>query len=152
MIWEKRGDILGLTLQDFPGLRKVSKTIGFCLKIVKEKLLSYPGRFTVWGNDWPHSIISTGRNENMGFAVREICYYCHHHPCKQYKQMESPNILIDGWYEGILFHFIYSAIILQVNDLISWVLVFFVTATGVQVDGFGWLKSTLKESQHLCWL
>ena len=151
MIWEK--DRRSYFARFSGILKKVSKTIGFGLKIVKEKLLSYPGRFTVWGNDWPHSIISTGsRNENMGFAVREICYYCHHHPCKQYKQMESPNILIDGWYEGILFHFIYSAIILQVNDLISWVLVFFVTATGVQVDGFGWLKSTLKESQHLCWL
>ena len=53
MIWEKRGDILSRSyFARFSGiLKKVSKTIGFGLKIVKEKLLSYPGRFTVWGND-----------------------------------------------------------------------------------------------------
>ena len=50
MIWEK--DRRSYFARFSGILKKVSKTIGFGLKIVKEKLLlSYPGRFTVWGND-----------------------------------------------------------------------------------------------------
>ena len=48
MIWEK--DRRSYFARFSGILKKVSKTIGFGLKI-KEKLLSYPGRFTVWGND-----------------------------------------------------------------------------------------------------